>query len=1134
MATDPFASLGFTPTTPKQSGDPFASLGFTPTPPTKSTGVIGFGKSVARGAADLGIGVLKGAGETAQNIGNAVLAAPKKIIETITPGEKIKTGVNPENFVPKNTMQTVGKTAERVAEYFAPIGKATSGLSFGLRALARGGTDAVISAAQTGGDVDASAATGLTTGVADTVSSLLPGGKAVNKVSKALRTLAPGYAADVTMGLTGQRGEDREGASAFVPGMGTAMAGALGGVQKLLNRPLKSERIITKREQELSAIENNYAGMRKNNDYSKDAGVGSRKRVASTDVLSDAVDENGLVRTKQPGGAVEQYRKQTIDGYEGVVRKNLERLNEKVSLSKVEQELTNSIIDSGLEGDDLISALAKVKKEIEGYRLKADADGNVPLTVIHDAKISTAGGINWQTPPEQKTYRKAIASGLKKTVENNSVTQVELNGKTYKIADINAELKNYYDDLDYLESLDGKRVKGGKLGKYFAQTSGNIVGAMAGGMFGPTGSAVGTILGGELAGRIKGSMLSRTLRGITGYKAPENKVLRTASEVGNSPRSLPALIPGNDYTPASGGQKYAPIEMGGGENYSNNLGSRNATYSNASTPSTIDIPGSVTSKTKNVKTDRRQQLINQLRGEYENYTPTNELPTIEMGTVPKKKITGKVLNADKMNAPEVAVPTGKKKEQSEVKTDKTTKTYYRGGADFDVNKFDSKHGLSITTDKEIASKFVNENGMERPRTGGSLNEVFIDPKAKIATVSNIPKDVLKPTRLGVQTQAMDTELVKWARDNGFDAIDMKGITATGIHKVEKEIRIVNPDILQSSGAKTDYKDVDNKKIKVLSEFPDQTVIDQAKKDGYDKIKFKDVTFTLNKKVSEILKETPSKKEIEVVHLSRDGNFKKGSGGIFLFTNGGEKGKKKLFGNKEIRTTITPKKTFIAKDQEDAVIKLYGKKEGLEIVNEHEGRNVVSNNDAGFHFIDTTIANKLKEQGYDSIHYVPEDMKNSIDSITGEQWVVLDEKIIKKADNKKVSEALKDKERPVFYRGQKSSSSGLSKNDNGSLLGNAPHFSSHEVVANMYGDYIYKFQFKKSANVKEFGGTYDLMKEVNSWADTKGSDYRYKTESNQLISDWAKANKVDGLVLKNSDGAIFNNNAIEEIKVDNKK
>lgn len=280
------------------------------------------------------------------------------------------------------------------------------------------------------------------------------------------------------------------------------------------------ENIISGREKELHAIENNYAKTRKAMDLSKDAGSASRRRVASEDIWGGAVDENGLVRTKQPGGAIDQYRAKTVDQVESVVRDNLKRLNEKVSLDNVERELTKSVRESGLEGADLVKAVNGIKKEISGYALKADKDGMIPVVLAHDAKISTTKGINYMTPPEVSTYRKAVARGLKKTVEKYSKFNTE---------EVNKELSKFYEDIKLLERLDGSRVKGGKLGKYFAQISGNIVGGAAGAAIGgPVGSAAGTVIGGELAGRIKGSMLERTLEGTSGYTAPKNAILEKA------------------------------------------------------------------------------------------------------------------------------------------------------------------------------------------------------------------------------------------------------------------------------------------------------------------------------------------------------------------------------------------------------------------------------------------------------------------------------------------------------------------------------------------------------------------------------------------------------------------------------
>jgi len=331
--------------------------------------------------------------------------------------------------------------------------------------------------------------------------------------------------------------------------------------------------IVDKNYRDLTEIDDTYVNMRKAQKFSKDSNLGTRKRIANTDVMVGSVDENGLIRTQQPGGAVERYQKMTIDGVEDTIEKNLIRLDERVSIDTIKKELTDSVNSSGLEGADLKAALNSIKRELAGYRLKADANDFVPLVLAQRAKISTTKGINFQTPPEVKTYRKAIARGLKKTIEKNSKIEVKVGGKIYKVEDINKELSKYYNDIEFLQRLDGKRVKGGKVGKYFAQISGNIVGGVAGAAVGgPFGSAIGTIVGGELGGKIKGKMLSRTLAGRTGFKPPKNKILEAARKLSNKP-------------------------------YSKSLGNLNAKYSNTAAPNKTSISKIIPPKAPGVNTE---------------------------------------------------------------------------------------------------------------------------------------------------------------------------------------------------------------------------------------------------------------------------------------------------------------------------------------------------------------------------------------------------------------------------------------------------------------------------------------------------------------------------------------------------
>lgn len=348
-----------------------------------------------------------------------------------------------------------------------------------------------------------------------------------------LGNAATGYTGDIITGLTGQRGKDREGYQALIPGAGTAIGTGVGILQAYpaikmnldpeFRRKMSQDTTIQNRAQEIYDIDTKYAKGRKANRFINDEGAASRARVASTDVLVDSVDSDGMVRTMQKGGAHEQYKAQTVDVYEGrggIVRAGLEQEGATVSLDVVKTKLIDKIKKSGLQGRNLVRALSEIDSEIEGYKLALEGD-NVPLTLMHDAKVDTYESINFQTPPEVSKSRKAIAQGLKEIVEENSKTNVKK---------INEVLSTYYQDLSLIERLDGARVKGGRLGKYFAQVGGNIVGGTVGSVGGPVGSAAGAIAGGEASRAIQGSLMKGTFGKATGMTAPRSDILQDASQ----------------------------------------------------------------------------------------------------------------------------------------------------------------------------------------------------------------------------------------------------------------------------------------------------------------------------------------------------------------------------------------------------------------------------------------------------------------------------------------------------------------------------------------------------------------------------------------------------------------------------
>lgn len=182
------------------------------------------------------------------------------------------------------------------------------------------------------------------------------------------------------------------------------------------------------------------------------------------------------------------------------------------------------IKSAGIEGKALTNALKSVDDEMAGYLLRANEQGNIPVSVLHDAKIDKYNGINFFTEGATKKYDKTVAKALKELVEETTTSA--------DIKKINEELSKHFAVIDYLNKLDNKKVDDGKLGKYFAQT----VGAIVGSNFGP----LGAIAGAEAGGMVKGGLMSRTFNGKTGKIPQQAEVIQKANRtIKAEPLALP-------------------------------------------------------------------------------------------------------------------------------------------------------------------------------------------------------------------------------------------------------------------------------------------------------------------------------------------------------------------------------------------------------------------------------------------------------------------------------------------------------------------------------------------------------------------------------------------------------------------
>lgn len=136
---------------------------------------------------------------------------------------------------------------------------------------------------------------------------------------------------------------------------------------------------------------------------------------------------------------------------------------------------------------------------------------------------------------------------------------------------------------------------------------------------------------------------------------------------------------------------------------------------------------------------------------------------------------------------------------------------YRGGAAFDQSQLTDR-GLPLTTNKSVAKKFAdNKKAFDGGVAGQILGkdpstniieEYILSSNAKIATRSNIPDDLYKAyksTNPVLNPEKGEILLGRWAKANGFDAIDYRTLGKTSAK--EAEIKVLNPQVLLTNSQK---------------------------------------------------------------------------------------------------------------------------------------------------------------------------------------------------------------------------------------------------------------------------------------------------------------------------------------------
>ncbi len=304
-----------------------------------------------------------------------------------------------------------------------------------------------------------------------------------------------GYASDVALGLQGERGEEREGARAFIPGLGTLLGATLPTVAETaqtvrnVSDPVPS--IVEKRMRGLVDLETKNGKVAKVFDAADRKGIDVRKTLAETNLLNGAIDPDGRISSDKALNNFNEF----IQPYEGRVKEALNSENRSVQLNQLVTEAKNFINKSSLSDRQKVELQQEIAGQLDAF--SQFRGKSVPVTALHDTKVVLANSNNYLNPSKNIVDKEA-ARFFKELVERNT--------SSMDVAKYNGELSKFYTVREALEAMDRAVVSGGRMGKYFSSLIGSGVGGL-------TAGPLGAIAGAEAGAKARGSQMSRLFGG---------------------------------------------------------------------------------------------------------------------------------------------------------------------------------------------------------------------------------------------------------------------------------------------------------------------------------------------------------------------------------------------------------------------------------------------------------------------------------------------------------------------------------------------------------------------------------------------------------------------------------------------
>lgn len=421
------------------------------TPPTPDTSTGSAGQAIAAKPNESLIGDV---GDIAQHLpGRQVLGEIGNSFSTLGAAARDTVKNNPagvaQDFIQGAAKQKPLQTAGDVAQTVGTA--ATLGGAGGLGTLGRIGLNAAEGGLITGGNTAAKGGT-----ITGTLKSAGYGAAAGGVVGGALE--APGL---IKKGLTSR-----------VPG---AIDSLEQKYQELAGSTNPTKKLLAKGQQATQA--KNLAGT---------TGKEPARTLAEAGIVPN--QEGTHLSTLEQAA---NFRKgtQPLNDALGTAIKSVRYSVEPLPVNALESSAVSRAVQQTMPESDKLDLVNGIKKE---FSLLRDKYGDsMTIQEMHDAKPAYWGGTKFDsTKPFKSDAYYQVGKSLQKGVED-----VAQKGGFEDVAQLNREIGDRLEASHFLEKLDNKVVKGGRLSKYAFKG----IGALAGSSHGPIGTVIGSAIGDQTA-----------------------------------------------------------------------------------------------------------------------------------------------------------------------------------------------------------------------------------------------------------------------------------------------------------------------------------------------------------------------------------------------------------------------------------------------------------------------------------------------------------------------------------------------------------------------------------------------------------------------------------------------------------